>query len=89
MMTYEEWKEKYNPVLDETAEPRLFETYGSDLQVIALVPENFVWTLQEDGIVDAYNCTTEFLAAGKRIVNRIGYVLTNRCWERKDLTAEW
>lgn len=81
-MTYNEWKEKYNPVVDECDNPWVYETYGPDLEIVKLIPENYVWTLISDG-------ENEFLLAGMHLVNRMLYVVTNRCWERNGLTAEW
>lgn len=82
-MTYNEWKEKYNPIVDDCDNPWVYETYGPDLEIVKLIPENYVWTLIDEGDNNTY------LLAGMHLVNRMLYIITNRCWERKGLTAKW
>jgi hypothetical protein len=90
MMTFEEWKEKYNPITEPaTGYVRMFETYGEELKLISLVHENYIWTLVDDGEEDEDGYAVQYLVAGMHLANRLYYVVTNKCWERRDLTAEW
>lgn len=88
-MTVEEWIEKYKPInnhLDDNASWQdangngsMFETYEKELihvqEVNAIYP-NKVWTY----------CDSEFtsgtvVVAGYRLVNRIGYFITEEPWQ--------
>lgn len=67
-----EWHETYEP------EEKFYETYGEDLEYIKSMPDNFVWTLvdgDEDSVV----------VNGKTFVNRLGYYLTKKPHNTKDL----
>lgn len=86
MMEFEEWREKYCPIgEDKTPFIKVYETYGADLEVIKLIPENFVWTLVDDG----NDKGGEVLIAGKHIVNRMGYIICHNSWEKKNIQVEW
>lgn len=85
-MEFEEWREKYCPIEeDETGYVKVYETYGADLEMIKLIPENFVWTLVDDGTDDGF----EVIVAGKHLVNRMGYIICQNSWEKKNIIAEW
>jgi len=78
-MTKGEWFDFYkpirNPVADESdaMDGCLFETYGSELEAVIAYPENQIWTyIEEDG--------TRSIVNGKWLVNRIGYLVTEKPW---------
>ena len=87
-MEYGEWKQKYDPIFD-VDDVKLFETYGEDLELINLIPENYVWTLINEGEEEYEGFAIEFLLSGKHYVDRMNYVVTKNCWEKRNLTAEW
>ena len=88
MMTIEEWEKKYTS--DESVESETFsnkdgyegilETYGNDLKIVnkitAETPKR-IWTMVEDE--DGMK-----LVAGKHLVNRIYYVISNEEWKNED-----
>ena len=71
-MTYEEWEEKYKPIvnsLGENENTQLFETYGQEYEFIKKTDPKKIWTLV-DGDIGTY------IIDGWHYVNRIGYFVT-------------
>ena len=69
MMTFDEWVEKYKPVLDGEGCPRAFETTGPDYDEVIPYPANQVWTRVDcDGSMP--------ITSGWHFVNRDAYFLT-------------
>lgn len=57
----------------------MFETYGDQLAYVRQQPLNNVWTIiEEDGC--------QYIVTGYRIVNRLGYFITNYSWESSKLS---
>jgi len=78
MKTYENWVAYYRPYtnhLDEHAsfDGAMFETYGEDLEYVRGFDYNRVWTLisDEDG---------DRIEHGMRLVDRLGYFITQEPW---------
>lgn len=73
VLSIEQWEERYKPVFNHQTEGYLFETYGEDLDFVQSIAKNKpkrVWTLVAEG-------DTEWLVPGMKLVNRVGYVITN------------
>lgn len=78
MITYEEWKEKYKPILDEDGGSRFFETYGDDFEFVKSQKQGHIWTeVSCDYVTEVY--------AGYHSVNRMGYYITEIAWEDKNI----
>jgi len=74
-LTFDEWVEKYKPILDDEGCPRAFETYGADFVQVKTHPVNRVWTrLNCDGSMP--------IANGWHFVNRDVYFLTEVPFEK-------
>lgn len=82
-ITYEEWVDKFRPIQNELSddasfEGMMFETYGDELDHVLQVAREtnglLVWTY-----IDGENGT--YIVEGYRLVNRIGYFVTEREWE--------
>lgn len=73
-MTWEEWVEKFNPKLDREDLPRMYETYGEDVEHVIKHDDNLIWTYLEG---DSGSVITQ----GYHYVNRLGYYLTSVPWE--------
>lgn len=82
-MTYEEWFETFKPIQntmtpDSSFDGTMFETYGVDLEYVLQVVRKSnglkVWTY-----IDGNNGT--YIVDGYRIVNRIGYFVTDVPYE--------
>ncbi len=68
-MNWDEWVEKYKPILDEGGEPKMFETYGAEVEFVKSQPSNKIWTLEDAG-------DGPFIMSGWHFVNRIGYYIS-------------
>jgi hypothetical protein len=69
IMTFDEWVEKYKPVLDAEGSPRAFDTTGPDYDEVIPYPANQVWTRVDcDGSMP--------ITSGWHFVNRDAYFLT-------------
>lgn len=80
-MTYEQWEETYNPILnpqhnDNNASIQ-FETYGEDLDFVLQQPTNNIWT-ELDGDDGVY------LVTGYHLTNRISYYVTEVPWTNSE-----
>jgi hypothetical protein len=63
------WVTQYRPIEDDLHQPRLYETYGSDLAEVRKAEPTKVWTLVEyEG--------TDMICSGFHLVNRLGYYIT-------------
>jgi hypothetical protein len=91
-MTFEEWLDKYKPIpnhldsnasfQDEDGEGIMFETYGDELEYVLSIANsepNRVWTY-----VDGDEGT--WVTNGYRLVNRIGYFITEIPYDDKGST---
>ena len=65
-ITHKEWLEQYQIEIDMDGEPKIYETYGEDLEYVNKHVNN-VWTLT-DG--DDGDC---FIQSHKHRVNRVAY----------------
>lgn len=87
-MTEDEFWEQYSPVQnhlvgDCSFDGCMFETYGEELQyVISKVDEQIVWT-----ILDGTENDKMYIASGYHLVNRIGYLITEKPYT-KDMEIE-
>lgn len=71
-MTFEEFEEKYNPIIKDDNSIS-WETCGDDLLVVQSHPNNKIWTcVESEG--DLY------LIPGLHWVNRLFYVICNNEW---------
>lgn len=80
----EEWEQVFKPVpnhlsdnaswQDEDGVGILFETYGAELDFVFAQDPHHVWTY-----IDTDSGTA--LCAGRHIVDRIGYFVTEKPWE--------
>jgi len=77
-MTYEEWVDTYKPISDEHGHPKMFETYGTDLEIVSVVDNSFLWTFVDGGDYSGYS-------AGFHFVNRLGYYICQVAWKDEDL----
>lgn len=66
------WYQTYQP------EDKMYETYGEDMAYINSMPAGYVWTLL-DGDGDSV------VVNGRAFVNRIGYYLSKKPHNTKDL----
>ena len=69
----DQWYETYEP------EERMYETYGEDMNYINSMPAQFVWTLLDGDEGD------EVIVNGKGLVNRIGYYISKKPHNTKEL----
>lgn len=85
-ITYEEWVEKFKPIQNELAdnasfEGMMFETYGVELDYVLTIVRRtnglLVWTY-----IDGDGGT--YIVEGYRLVNRIGYFITQVPYEEND-----
>jgi hypothetical protein len=68
-LTYEDWLEDYEPLLNEEGQPRLFKDSGEDQELIQDVSEYHVWTWM-------YGGDFSLICTGLLEPHRIGYYLT-------------
>lgn len=72
------WEKEYKPItnhLDNRASWSgwMFETFGEELKFVLSQPDEHVWTWNDcDG--------KTFLNAGYSVVNRLGYLITEKPW---------
>lgn len=64
-ISYELWKDIFVPISDECGTPILFETNNHQISTVRI---DLIWTLCAEG-------ETNYIDAGKRWVNRIGYYI--------------
>lgn len=92
-ITEEEFEEQYKPQDNHIVGPenasfngKLFETYGEELHYVLSLANNKgtanrVWTIIEGDEGMCY-------AAGYHLVNRIGYIITERPFDNHELWVE-
>lgn len=68
-ITFEEWKEKYKPLLDKNGDVCWYDCAGKDLEFVLNQNILNVWTEMESG--DNY-----FVYSGIHKMNRMGYYVT-------------
>ena len=70
-LPYDEWFDKYQPILNEIAgdEQYQFETYGDELHYVLQQDDKHIWT-EMDGDNGVY------IVSGYHLVNRIQYYIT-------------
>jgi hypothetical protein len=83
-MTVEQWEEQYEPFVNhldadaswatDDANGIMFETYGAEVDHVFDQPVHYTWTY-----VDGEEGT--YIIAGRHIVNRIGYFITENQWD--------
>jgi len=84
-MTYDEFFEKYKPIKNDIVETSafdgyMFETYGDEYKfVISNSLDKKVWTILEGDDDDL------FISAGLRLVNRLGFFVTELPWEDENI----
>ena len=85
ILDMETWENTYDPIVnhmnnnasfqDEQGNGIMFETYGVELDYISTYPAEYVWTLiSSDEKLHIRN--------GYRIVNRLGYFITKKPWDK-------
>lgn len=59
------------------------ETYGTDLEIVLATDSRSIWTIVscDDGVMR--------LSPGYHLVNRMGYIITEKEWQESDLNREW
>jgi len=73
-ISFEQWADIYRPIRNHLVpsssfSDTMFETHGEEWEFVKGTPANRVWTyVSEDG---------DWIVPGRRIVNRIGYFVTN------------
>jgi len=80
-MNIEEWELKYKPMQNDidfgnaSFNGIMFETYGKELEHVRQFENKYIWTYQDgdDG--------GPIITSGFRLMNRIGYFLTEVPWE--------
>lgn len=86
VMTYEQWIDKFKPIQnhitpDSSFGGEMFETYGDDLEYVLQVARKtnglLVWTY-----IDGDGGT--YIVEGYRLVNRIGYFVTQVPYDDSD-----
>lgn len=77
-ITYEQWVDTYKPISDKHGQPRMFETYGEDLDIVRVVDNSFLWTFVDGGDYSG-------LSAGFHFVNRLGYYICQVAYQDEDL----
>ncbi len=79
-LSYDDWRDAYRPVrntirTDAPFDGLMFETFGSELDVVAAADPACVWTLvsgdDDEGL---------YILSGCHFVNRMGYLVTERPW---------
>ena len=78
-LTFDEWKEKYKPIM-EGDYVRIFETYGSDLDILRLLPSENIWTAVDEWRED---WSKTAIVTGMRLVDRLYYIVTMKKWETR------
>lgn len=79
MITEEEFEQRYKPRDNHLLEDApfngwMYETFGEEMEAVDAADPKHVWTYMDcDGIL--------ILAAGKRLSDRLGYILTEVPWE--------
>ena len=69
-MNYEEWEEKYKPIINPFVENNyLFETFGEEYDFVTKANPLNIWTL-----IDGEDGT--YIVDGWHFVNRISYFIT-------------
>jgi hypothetical protein len=80
-MTFEKFDEKYNPIVRDN-DTIQWETYGNDLLVVQLYPNNKIWTCVEtEGKL--------YLIPGYHFVDRLFYVICNNDWTDENEEVEY
>ena len=76
----DEWEDTYRPVENEIqgGGTTMFETFGAELDFVKSEPIECVWTVLE--VEDK-----QIVAAGFHLVNRIGYMVTEKPWANPHL----
>jgi len=69
VMTFDEWAEKYKPILDDDGCPRAFDTTGPDYDEVVPYPANQIWTR-----IDCDGCMP--ITNRWHYVNRDSYFIT-------------
>ena len=81
-LTFEEWEDKYQPLTDKNDDcPISFETYGDDLVFVMSKKNETIWTVVEVDNGDLH------IIPGYHLCNRIGYFITEKPWEDKNISA--
>lgn len=83
-ITNHQWVTEYKPKTRDGVpdEIRMFETYGTDLEIVKKTDNNHVWTLVDTDYGFPVTC------AGFHFVNRIGYYVTEKPWTDEDLFVD-
>lgn len=87
--TLDEWLDEFQPMVNHIDPTHgfngcLFETFGRELEYVNMVDHRrVVWTVCED---DEGNL---FMVNGYRIVNRIGFIVTENSYAEGELLTVW
>lgn len=71
---FDVFADKYSPKF-KGIDHIFYQIHGKDLEYIMSQPSNYIWTLLEGDTGKLYICP------GYHLVNRQGYLLTERPWE--------
>ena len=82
ILSEDDFDEQFKPKPHHDKDEEHYETYGSDLQYVRNQPENIVWTMLDNDEGEIY------IAAGYRVVNRLGYILTEQAWDDRETYVE-
>ncbi len=86
LIGWTEWEEKYNPITNVHSRdqwPRMFETFEPDLDEVNSAEVFHVWTLVDNNPNSIYLD----ILPGFRLVNRMGYFITEKPWEDIDMVV--
>ena len=80
-ITYDEWVDTYKPITDEHGQPRGFETYGEDYDIVKAVDNNQLWTWVDGGDYSVIH-------NGYSFVNRLHYYISTVPWKEEHIEID-
>ncbi len=86
LISWNEWEETYKPITNVHSRdqwPRMFETFEPDIDIVKEADPNTVWTLVDNNPNSIYLD----IVPGVHWANRMGYFITEKPWEDKDMTV--
>ena len=82
ILSEDDFDAEYNLKPHHVTDEYTYETFDNDLEYVLKQPENTVWTMLDNDEGEIY------IAAGYRVVNRIGYILTEQPWDDRETYVE-
>jgi len=83
-MTFEQFDEKYNPIIRDDNSICWWEPYGDDLLVVQSYPNNKVWTC-----IGNFENDDLYLIPGVYLINRLFYIICNKEWTDENEYVEY